>query len=85
MLEDLKPQALESIKVRLVMEKVAEAENIEISDEETEEELKKMADSYKMELDEVKKLMSGPALDSMKQDMAVQKAITLITDAAVEE
>ena len=83
MLEDMKPQALKRIQTRLVLEKVAETEGIEISDEELEEEFKKMAESYKMEVEKVKELMKE-GLETMKQDLAVQKAVTLIADSAVE-
>ena len=50
----MKPQAETRIKNRLVLEAVAKAENIEVSDEEVEAEMQKMADAYKMELDKVK-------------------------------
>ena len=49
MMEDMKPQALKRIQTRLVLEKVAEAENIQPSEEEITEEIQKMADAYKME------------------------------------
>ncbi len=45
----MKPQALKRIQTRLVLEKIAEVENIQPTDEEVEEEFKKMADAYKME------------------------------------
>ena len=57
MIEQMKPRALKQIKTRLVLEAVAKAENIQISEEDTEAELKKMDENYKMELDEIKKLM----------------------------
>ena len=54
MMEDMKPQALKRIQTRLVLEKVAEAENIQPSEEEITEEIQKMADAYKMEADKIK-------------------------------
>jgi trigger factor len=49
-----------------------------------DEELQKMADAYKMELDKLKELMGESEKNHIKQDIAVQDAITLITEAAVE-
>ena len=80
MMEDMKPQALKRIQTRLVLEKVAEAENIQPS----EEEIKKMADAYKMEADKIREAIGESGLEQMKKDMAVQKAVTVIADAAVE-
>ena len=54
MMEDMKPQALKRIQTRLVLEKVAEAENIQPSEEEITEEIQKMADAYKMEADKIR-------------------------------
>ena len=54
MMEVLRPQALKRIETRLVLEAIVKAENIEISDEKLDEELQKMADTYKMELDKIK-------------------------------
>ncbi|MDO4614157.1 MAG: trigger factor [Lachnospiraceae bacterium] len=82
--ETMKPQALKQIQTRLVLEKVAEAENIEISDERIEEEIKKMAEQYQMDFDQLNKLMGDYEKEQMKADLAVQEAITLIADAAVE-
>ena len=84
MLEDMKPQALKRIQTRLVLEKVAEAENIQPSEEEITEEIQKMADAYKMEVDKIREAIGESGLEQMKKDMAVQKAVTVIADAAVE-
>ncbi|MDD5805369.1 trigger factor [Blautia sp. HCP3S3_H10_1] len=84
MMEDMKPQALKRIQTRLVLEKVAEAEKIEASEEEITEEIQKMADAYKMEADKIREAIGESGLEQMKKDMAVQKAVTLIADAAVE-
>ncbi len=80
--EQMRPQALKRIQSRLVLEKVAEAENIQISEEQLEEELKKMAEMYKMELDKLKELMGDYEKEQIKADMAVQEAVTLIAEAA---
>ena len=84
MMEEMKPQALKRIQTRLVLEKIAEVENIQPSEEEVEEEFKKMADAYKMEVDKIKELLGDRELEQMKKDMAVQKAVTLVADEAKE-
>ena len=85
MMEELKPQAVKRIQTRLVLEAVAKAENIEVSDERIDEELQKMADGYQMEVDKLKEFMGDSEKNQMKEDIAVQDAVTLITDAAIEE
>ena len=84
MLDEMKPQAEKRIKTRLVLEAVAKAENIEISDERLDEELQKMADAYQMEVEKIKEFMGEHEKAQMKEDIAVQEAVTLISDAAVE-
>ena len=84
MMEDMKPQALKRIQTRLVLEKIAEVENIQPSEEEITEEIQKMADAYKMEADKIREAIGENGLEQMKKDMAVQKAVTVIADAAVE-
>ena len=84
MAEDMKPQALKRIQTRLVLEKIAEVENIPVSDEELDEEFKKMAEMYKMEFEKLKELIGDGEKEQMKKDMAVQKAVTLVADAAKE-
>ncbi len=83
-IEELKPQAEKRIKTRLVLEAVVAAEDIQVSDERLDEELKKMADSYQMEVDKLKEFMGENEKKQMKEDIAVQEAVTLIADAAVE-
>ena len=85
LLEDAKPQALKRIETRLVLEAVAKAENIEISDEKVEEELAKMAEMYKMDAAQLKDLMGEAELKQMKEDMAVQEAVTFLAENAVEK
>ena len=84
MMEELKPQAEKRIRTRLVLEAIVAAENIEVSDERLEEELKKMADAYQMEVDKLKEFMGENEKKQMKEDIAVQEAVTLITEAAVQ-
>jgi len=85
MLEDLKPQAVKRIETRLVLEAIAKAENIEITEEKFEAELVKMAESYQMEVDKLKEFMGESEKEQMKQDMAVQEAVTFLVENAVEE
>ena len=84
MMEDMKPQALKRIQTRLVLEKIAEVENIQPTEDEVNEEISKMAEMYKMEADKLKDLIGENEMEQMKKDMAVQKAVTLVADAAVE-
>ena len=84
-IETLKPQALKRTETRLVLEAIVKAENITISDEEFEKEATDMAKAYQMELDKFKELISEREKEQIMMDMAVQKAVTLITEAAIEE
>ena len=77
-----KPQAIRRIQTRLVLEAVAAAENITISDEKLEEELKKMADSYQMEVEKLKEYMGEFEKEQMKKDLAVQEAVDLLVSEA---
>ena len=83
-IEELKPQAEKRIKTRPVLEAVVAAEGIQVSDERLDEELQKMADSYQMEVEKLKEFMGENEKKQMKEDIAVQEAVTLIADAAVE-
>ena len=85
MMDELRPQAIKRIETRLVLEAIAKAENIEISDEKLDEELAKMAESYKMEVDKLKEFMDENEKKQMKEDMAVQEAITFLIENAVEK
>ena len=84
MKEQVKPQAQARVESSLVLEAVVKAENIEATEEEVEEEFKKMADAYKMEVEKIKELLGDRELEQMKKDMAVQKAVTLVADEAKE-
>ncbi len=85
MMADLRPQAEKRIKTRLVLEEIVKAENIEVSDERLDEELKKMAEAYQMELDKLKEFMGDGEKEQIRKDIAVQEAVTLLADSAVEE
>lgn len=82
--EQLKPQALKNIQSRLVLEAIVAAENVEVTQEEMDAEIQKMADTYQMEVDKVKELLGDEEKESIKKDLAANKALDLVTDAAVE-
>lgn len=84
-MEEMKPEAVKRIKNSLVLEAVATAENIEVSEEEFEAELQKMADMYKMEIEKIKEFMQDAEAKQMKDDIAIQKAVELIVSSAVEK
>ena len=79
-LEMYKPEAEKRVKMRLALEKIARIEDIKPSDDEIEEEYKKMAEAYQMEADKVKEVI--PA-DSIAEDLKVQLAMKLVKDSAV--
>lgn len=82
---DMQPEAEKRIKSRLVLEAVVKAENIEVSDEEYESELNKMAESYGMEVDKIKEFMGEYEQKQIREDIAVQKAVDLVVAEAVEK
>lgn len=82
MKEQARPDAEKRIRTRLVLEAVAQAENIQISDERVDEEVAKMAEAYKMEVDKLKSYMSESDIKQMKEDLAVQQAVDLLVAEA---
>jgi trigger factor len=84
-LEQLKPQALKRIQSRLVLEAVAKAENLEVSEEEYKAEIKKMAESYRMEEDKLTEMIGEFEAKSIKEDLCVRKAADFVVDNAVEK
>ena len=85
MIDELKPQALKRIQSRLVLEAVVAAENIEISDEDVNKEIEEMAAMYQMEADKFKELVGDNEKKQISLDLAVQKAVDLVVDSAVEK
>jgi len=85
MVEELKPQALKRIQSRLVLEAVAAAENIEASEEEFNQEAENIASMYGMEADKFKEVLSENEKKQIEMDIAVQKAVSLVVEAAVEQ
>lgn len=84
LLDQMRPEAEKRIKNSLVLEAIAKAESFEISDEKVEEEINKMAESYKMEADKVKELLGEAGVAQMKNDLGIQEAVNFLRDSAVE-
>ena len=82
--KQMEEQAKKRIEVRLTLEAVVKAEDIQVSDEELAKEIAEMAETYKMEADKFKELMGEEEIDRMKTDIAVQKAVDLIAAEAKE-
>ncbi|MFV0343082.1 MAG: trigger factor [Anaerocolumna sp.] len=84
LLEQMKPQAVKTIQYRLTLEAIVKAEDITISEEEISAELVKMAEAYKMEVEKLTELLGEKEKENLTMDMAVQKAVDLIEETAVE-
>ena len=82
--EQMRPEAIKRIQNSLVLEAVADAENIEISDEKLDEEIQKMADSYGMEKEKLLTVLSDAEKEQMKADLRIQAAVDLVRDSAKE-
>lgn len=78
--EQLRPQAEKQVKLRLALETIAKQEKIKVTKADTEEELKRIAEAYQMELDKVREMV--PA-DSVAEDMKVKKAMELVKENAI--
>lgn len=73
-------QAEKQVKLRLALEKIAELENVEVAEDELKAEFDKLAEAYKLDVDQIKQFIHD---DDLKKDIAVGKAVDLIKDAAV--
>lgn len=80
--EQMKPQAVKRIQTRLVLEAIVKAENITVSDEAVEKEIADMAESYKMEVAQIKEYMGENGVEQMKEDLAVQEAVDFLVAEA---
>ena len=81
-LEQMKPNAVKRIQSRLVLEAVVKAENIEVSEEDVKAEIVKMAETYKMDAEKLAEIMSEEEKKQIQMDMAIEKAVELVTEAA---
>ena len=84
LLEQMKPQAQKNIENRLVLEAIAAAEGITASEEEVEKEFANIAERYGLEVEKVKEIFADEETENIKSDIAAQKALDMITEAAVE-
>ena len=80
--EQMKPQALKRIRTRLVLEAVVKAENITASEEAVEAQFGRMAETYKMEKDQIKNMFGEEQLKMMKEHLAVQEAVDFLVAEA---
>lgn len=85
LLEQVKPQAMSRIQSRLVLEAVAAAEKIEISEEEMEEQVRSMSEVYGVDIDEARKYIGGKGAQQLKEDLRVRKALDFLVENAKEE
>jgi trigger factor len=82
--EQVRPEAVSRIQSSLVLEQIAKEENIEVSDEEVDAEIEKMAANYGMEADKLKEYMGDAEKDSMKRELAITKAVDLVMSSVKE-
>ena len=78
--QSMRPMAEQTVRSDILLSEIARAENLEVTDEEVEEELKKLAEQYQMELNKVKAAVDTAAV---KSDLMGKKAAKIITDNAV--
>ena len=84
LMEQLKPQAMARIQSRLVLEAIVKAENIEVTEEEFEDELKVMAEAYQIEVARAKELLGVNGAKQVKEDLSIRKAVELVVANAKE-
>ena len=84
MKEQVKPEALSRIQSSLVLEEIAKAEDIQVSDEDVAAEIEKMAKAYGMEAEKVSEFLGDAQKESMKKDISVQKAVKLVMENVKE-
>lgn len=80
--DQMRPQALKRIKTRLTLEAVVKAENITASEEEVEKQFDQMAETYKMEKEQIKNMFGEEQLNQLKEDLAVQAAVDFLVAEA---
>ena len=84
MKEQVKPEALSRIQSSLVLEEIAKAEDIQVSDEDVAAEIEKMAKAYGMEAEKVSEFLGDAQKESIKKDISVQKAVKLVMENVKE-
>lgn len=83
--ESVADTAKKRIESRLVLEAIAEAEKIEVTDADVEEEMKSMAEAYQMDVEKVKELLPEKSLKGIKEDIKVRKAAEFAVEKAKEK
>ena len=83
-IEQMKPNAVKRIESRLVLEAIVKAENLEVSEDDVKAEIVKMAETYKMDAEKLAEIMSDEEKAQIKMDMAIEKAVELVTESAKE-
>ena len=84
MLDQVRPEAENRIKKSLVIEAVAEAQKFEVTDDDTNEEMEKLAKQYQMDIEKIKEIMAGEQMENLKHDIKMQKAVKYIAEQAKE-
>lgn len=84
MKEQVHPEALQRIQNSLVLEQIAQTENMEVTEEEIEEELKKIAASYGMQVEKFKEFVSEEQRENMKNDLLIQKAVDFVMENSIQ-
>lgn len=85
MRNQFKEDAEKRVRVNLTLEAISEVEDVQVSDEEVEEEITKMAEMYQRSADEIKALLSAQGgLDTVKGDLKMRKAIDVLVDHSKE-
>ena len=84
MMEQVRPQAEDRIKSRLVLQAVAEAEGMTVTDEDRQKEYETMAEAYQLEVDKVKEMLEAQGSKELEKDIVIKKAMEFITDNAKE-
>ncbi len=85
LMDSVRPQAEERIKSRFVLEAIAKEENIEATEADVEDEMKKMAEVYQMEVEKIKAMLPAKSLEGIKEDIKVRKAADFVVDNAKEK
>lgn len=83
--EQFKLQAEDQVKVTLALEAVASKENFEVTDEDLENEYKKIASQYGMDVDKIKEIIRPQDIDGMKKDIMLSKAVDFVVSSALIE
>jgi trigger factor len=79
---ELRPDAEKRVKTRLVLDAIAKAENVEVSQEEIDAEVQAIADMYKMNVEEVRGMLNLEIYSSMMGDIRTRKVLAMLVETA---